>query len=90
MKNLFGPTNRIALLHFGRAGSILIAILIQQNGNFFYDGEFFEKVRVGGIKVEEEMRLDRGLLIKHRCEMFRFQIYLISQKPIPEEHLRAG
>jgi len=89
LKRLFKPkVSRIALLHFGRAGSTLIASLIQQNKGFFYDGELFEKVRVGQIKIPEDMRLDPSLLLKKRSELL-FKKYLVSLKPIPEEHLRT-
>jgi len=80
----------IALMHFGRAGSTLLASMIQQNRLIYYDGELFEKVRVGKVKVPRSAEGDLTLLLKRRLKRHIFRRYLVSLKPIPEENLRPS
>ena len=88
--NLTKLTKGVALLHFGRAGSTLIATMIAQNRLYFDDAELFEKVRVGDLELPENIKSKPGLFFKHRKTKFYYQNYLVSIKPIPEEHLRAS
>ena len=81
-------TKGVALLHFGRTGSTLVASMISQNKLFYNDGEVFEKVRTGTLLLSSIFKTEPERILKKRRQKFFYRDYLVSIKPIPEEHLR--
>jgi hypothetical protein len=81
-------TKGVALLHFGRVGSTLIASMISQNKFFYDDGEIFEKLRTGSFSSNKAIKERPAKLLELRRRRFFYRPYLVSIKPIPEEHLR--
>jgi hypothetical protein len=64
--------------------------MIAQNKLFYYDGEVYEKIRTGAFKLSQKEKLAPGKVLKHRKQRYFYRDYLVSIKPIPEEHLRLG
>ena len=83
-------TKGVALLHFGRAGSTLIATMIAHNKLFYFDGEIYESVRTGALKIPENIQKSPEKLLIQRRKKFFYRDYLVSLKPIPEENLRPS
>lgn len=81
-------TSGVALLHYGRAGSTLIATMIAQNKLFYFDGEIYERLRTGDLTLPENNKNRPGDLLLKRRNKYFYRDYLVSIKPIPEEHLR--
>lgn len=70
-------TKGVALLHFGRAGSTLVSTMISQNKLFYNDGEVFEKVRTGSLKIPkipESIRSEPIQLLKKEGRNFSIEI----------------
>jgi hypothetical protein len=59
-------TKGVTLLHFGRAGSTLLATMISQNNLFYNDGEVFEKVRTGTLLLSSIFKTEPERILKKR------------------------
>lgn len=77
----------IAMFHFGRCGSTVLAELLKQHPDIHWDGEIYERMRQKKLLpmaiTSEPMKILQIMKTWHRCKFYGFET-----KTYPEEHFR--
>ncbi|WKN33483.1 hypothetical protein PZB74_09080 [Porifericola rhodea] len=77
----------VAMFHFGRCGSTILANMLSQHPDIYWDGEVFEQMRVGSL-IELKITKDPIKLLDIKLHAKKCKFYGFETKAFKEEHLR--